>query len=627
MTGSTATPGTPAAGTAPVATVLVDELGPDVEHEGGPAPPGGPLAARQRVAYVVPVLSMGRELVLRLLALGWCTTSVMFWLWWASPQRGGWNFGRGVATAGLAWLFLLGAHYLFFVCRMSRPNPALPLPQLRVAIVVTKAPSEPWTMVEATLRAMLAQDLPYPFDVWLADEHPSGKAVRWCRGHGVKISTRYGVAEYHQPSWPRRTRCKEGNLAYFYDRYGYDGYDVVAQLDADHVPAPGYLTEMVRPFLDPTVGYVAAPSLCDANADRSWTVRGRLYCEATLHGPVQAGCNDGYAPVAIGSHYAVRTAALRSVGGIGPELAEDYTTTLWMQSGGWNGVFAIDAEAHGDGPETLSAMLLQERQWAESLGTILTRWAPSRMRTVPLRARIRLTFALVYYLVQGLACLSASLLPAVGVTIGATWGNSGLAEFYLYLWPSSLLLMLTTLWLRRCGVLRPRRARLWSYDVMLFQLVRWPWTTWGFLRGMCAGRREVSGGFKVTPKGRRQGRLFDDGLLLPLFALVAFPLTVLLLAPRPERALGLFLVLMGQSTLYMVAALSVVALHLQTARRHRQDMLAARDARRRGRHRHTPSHRQDPWLTADAGGRALALATTCVLLGSAALVAAALRLL
>src|SRR5207302_7930091 len=133
-------------------------------------------------------------------------------------------------------------------------------------------------------------------------------------------------AGYHNPSWPRRAKCKEGNLAFFYEVLdGYGRYDFVVQLDADHVPDHTYLTEMVRPFINPAVGYVAAPSVCDANADVSWAARARLYAEAAWHGSVQAGSNDGYAPQCIGSHYAVRSTALRSIGGLGPELAEDFS--------------------------------------------------------------------------------------------------------------------------------------------------------------------------------------------------------------------------------------------------------------------------------------------------------------
>ncbi|MBV8960500.1 MAG: glycosyltransferase, partial [Actinobacteria bacterium] len=311
-----------------------------------------------------------------------------FWLWWLTVGHGEWTAPAVIVTALLAWVFALPFYFFFFASRMTRPNPALPVPDLRCAMVVTKAPSEAWSILQHTLEAALAQDFPHSYDVWLADERPTEESVRWCAEHGVKVSTRFGVAEYHQPEWPRRTKSKEGNLAYFYDHVGYSRYDVVAQLDADHVPSAGYLAAMVRPFADPGVGYVSAPSVCDANADKAWTVRGRLFREAAMHGPVQAGSNGGFAPVCIGSHYAVRTRALKEVGGLGPELAEDYTTTLWLQSGGWDGVFSIDAEAHGDGPESVAEMLTQEIQWARSLGIVLTRYAPTKLRTVPLRARL-----------------------------------------------------------------------------------------------------------------------------------------------------------------------------------------------------------------------------------------------
>jgi cellulose synthase/poly-beta-1,6-N-acetylglucosamine synthase-like glycosyltransferase len=516
----------------------------------------------KRQRYLVPVLNVKQEAVLRLVVVAWSASTALFWLWWLAPARGGWTLGRGVATTALAWLFLLGGYFLFFACRMQRPNPAMPLPDLRVAIVVTKAPSEPWPVVEQTLRAMLDQDMPYRYDVWLADERPSGKTLRWCKGHGVQVSTRYGVADYHQPTWPRRTKSKEGNLAYFYDHYGYERYDVVAQLDADHVPARDYLKEMVRPFADPGIGYVAAPSVCDANEARGWTVKGRLHREASLHGPVQAGSNGGWGPLCIGSHYAVRTAALRDVGGLGPELAEDYATTLWMQSAGWGGAFAIDAEAHGDGPETFDDMITQELQWSRSLGTILTKWAPGKVRTIPWKARARMSFALLFYLVQGVVCIAAVSLPAVGVLTGVAWGNTSFLEFYVHLWLPSLCLMGVMAWLRRCGVMRPTNAKLWSFDLVLFQLVRWPWTTWGFFQGMWAGRQSTPKAFRVTPKGLKSARPLNLKMLAPLLVLAAAPAIVIAIAPNPRQALGLTVVLALQAATYLIAAGAVIVRHV-----------------------------------------------------------------
>ena len=568
-----------------------------------PAPAEPRQQGARRARFLVPVLGIRQEAVLRVLVLAWVASSAFFWLWWLAPPRGSWTIGRGVATAGLAWLFLLGAYFLFFACRMTRSNPKVALPQLSVAIVVTKAPSEPWPMVEKTLRAMLAQDMPYRYDVWLADERPSGKTLRWCKGHGVHVSTRQGVAEYHQPTWPRRTKSKEGNLAYFYDLYGYNRYDVVAQLDADHVPAPGYLQEMVRPFADPGIGYVAAPSVCDANENKGWTVRGRLHREASLHGPVQAGSNGGWAPLCIGSHYAVRTSALRDVGGLGPELAEDYATTLWMQSGGWAGAFAIDAEAHGDGPETFDDMITQELQWSRSLGTVLTKWALQRFRTVPWKARARMSFALFFYLIQGIMCLAAVTLPTLGVLTGVTWGNTTFLQFYVHLWLPSLCLMTVLGWLRRCQVMRPVHAKLWSTDLVLFQLVRWPWTTWGFFQGMWAGRQATPKPFRVTPKGLKSARPLSLKMLSPLLLLSVMPAVVIAIAPHPREVLGLVLVLVLQAVTYLAASAAVIVRHVVAN--------AQLPSRRRDR------FNQAALLTWQSGGSAaLATAATAVLVAA-----------
>lgn len=534
---------------------------------------------------LVPVLTFGQEAVVRLLALGWVVTAIWFWLWWLSPERGSLATWRLIATGLMVWLFANAGYGLFFMCRMTRPNPALPVPELRTAMVVTKAPSEPWWVLEHTLGAMLAQDFPHPYDVWLADEDPSEEAVSWCEAHDVSISTRRGVAEYHRAEWPRRTRSKEGNLAYFYDTVGYDRYDVVSQLDADHVPSPGYLAEVVRPFAQPRVGYVSAPSICDANEGAGWYVRGRLHKEAALHGPIQAGCNNGWAPVCIGSHYAVRTAALRDVGGLGPELAEDYSTTLWLQSRGWEGVFAIDAEAHGDGPETVGDMLTQEWQWSRSLGVILTRWAPSRLRSTPWRARIRLTFALVHYLVQGLIFLLAVAVPAVAVLTRQSWGSTTLAGFYGHIWPSSIVLLALLAYLRRSQVLRPRHARLWSVDLLLFQIVRWPWNAWGFMNGMWLGLRRRAPGSAITPKGRgvRAGLRPRD--LLPTLMLALVPASVVIFIRHSGPSLGLQTVSAIASVTYLSTVLAVVGLDLCARRRDRPPATGARA----GRHLRRPT--------------------------------------
>ena len=188
--------------------------------------------------------------------------------------------GTILSSLLLAWQTFLPAYYFYFVGKMKRPNPVIAIPtEWRVAMVVTKAPSEPWLVVQSTLRACLKQS--HLHDTWLADEDPQPETIAWCQQQGVQLSCCKGIAAYHRGTWPRRTKCKEGNLAYFYDHYGYDRYDMVVQLDADHVPEPGYVESMLRPFADPKVGYVAAPSVCDANPQVSWVCECKSICRSS----------------------------------------------------------------------------------------------------------------------------------------------------------------------------------------------------------------------------------------------------------------------------------------------------------------------------------------------------------
>nr|MDT0667576.1 glycosyltransferase family 2 protein [Micromonospora sp. DSM 115978] len=134
--------------------------------------------------------------------------------------------------------------------------------------------------------------------------------------------------------------------------------------------------------------------------------------------PVQVGSNGWLAPACFGSHYAVRTAALRDIGGIGPELAEDFSTTYLMCAAGWDGAFAIDAEAHGDGPDTFAAALTQEFQWSRSLMVVFMDTFPRNVRKLPLLLRVRFLVALVYYPTLAVATVVGLALPPVACFTG-----------------------------------------------------------------------------------------------------------------------------------------------------------------------------------------------------------------
>ncbi|MGI9146985.1 MAG: glycosyltransferase [Chloroflexota bacterium] len=534
----------------------------------------------------VPVMSSRQRLAFRCAVAVWLLALVSFWSWWLQAEHVVTWIGMLLNSALLLWTTCLPAWCFFFVDRMKQPNTAVALPDGRVAMIVTKAPSEPWPMVRRTLEAMLAQSFPEPrdfflvfrrrstdtlrtFDVWLADEDPNEETVRWCAAHGVQLSSRKGVAEYNNPAWPGRERCKEGNLRYFYEaRDGYANYDFVVQLDADHVPTPNYLIEMLRPFTDARVGYVAAPSICDANAGESWSARARLYAEASLHGSLQAGYSNGYAPLCIGSHYAVRTTALMQIGGLGPELAEDHTTSLMMNAAGWRGAFALDAIAHGDGPSSLADCITQEFQWSRSLAKVLLACTPGHWRDLNLRGKVEFGFAQLWYPLFAAHLLVAFLVPPVALLIGTPWVDVDLAEFLIHSTVLTLCTIAPVYWIHRQGWFRPAESKLMSWEAVLFQLVRWPWVLLGVCQAFIGWLLHKEFTFKVTPKGMDGAQSLPLSVVVPYCVMALVQAAAAIAAGNPGDARGYYYFVLLNGLLYTLVSVAVTALHLRESLRH-----------------------------------------------------------
>lgn len=508
---------------------------------------------------LVPVLKPPQQAVLLALVLVWALATGLFWAWWLQPAHWAGLWGMALNTLLMVVVTALPLWTFYFVVQMQRVNPHSAYPSdLRLAMVVTKAPSEPWPLVRETLEAMLAQDPPH--DTWLADEDPTAEVMGWCLSRGVRVSSRRDAPAYHNVSWPRRRRCKEGNLAYFYDHYGYELYDVVVQLDADHRPDPGYLRAMAQPFADQRVGYVAAPSICDRNAASSWVARGRLYAESVLHGPLQLGLNSGFAPLCIGSHYAVRTAALAQIGGLGPELAEDHSTTLLFNSSGWRGVFAIDARCRGLGPETFEDAMVQEFQWARSLATILLSLTPRVVGGLPVHQRVQFLYCQLFYPLRGAFSVVGLFLPGVAMATSQPWVRVDYPQF-LALWVLQLLLSLLPLfWIRHLGWLNPPCSTLVGWEQMLFELTRGPWVLAGVLTA-CVDR--VSAGardFRVTSKQQQRQPLRLTFITPHLAIAVSGALLALLLGARAGEARGYVLLILISAFCSVLAAVLALGL-------------------------------------------------------------------
>ncbi|MER5833568.1 glycosyltransferase [Streptomyces sp. NPDC002130] len=153
-------------------------------------------------------------------------------------------------------------------------------------------------------------------------------------------------------------------------------YDLIVMMDGDTVFEPSTVRELVQPFGDPRVGAVAGnakvgnkDSLIGAwqhieyvmgfNLDR------RMYdvlrCMPTIPGAVGA----------------FRRSALERVGGMSDDtLAEDTDITMALHRDGWRVVYAENARAWTEAPETVQQLWSQRYRW--SYGTMQAIWKHRR---------------------------------------------------------------------------------------------------------------------------------------------------------------------------------------------------------------------------------------------------------
>ncbi len=81
----------------------------------------------------------------------WLAALAYFWTWWLQPAHVISTPAFIMTTATVAWVTLIPAYFIFIFVNAKRMKPSAAVPPGRIAMVVTKAPSEPFEVVRKTL--------------------------------------------------------------------------------------------------------------------------------------------------------------------------------------------------------------------------------------------------------------------------------------------------------------------------------------------------------------------------------------------------------------------------------------------------------------------------------------------
>lgn len=428
----------------------------------------GPTTAGSQVPRVAyrSMLRGSTRIVLSLLVLGnsLLTLGLLSWLLLPEhlPEAGYVGFVDWRVTAARMCFCLVIVVEAIKLCqnlavwtlvyRAKDPVPMHPQGGLRVALLTTIVPSkEPVELVERTLVAMREVRYRGDVDVWILDEENSPAVRAMAARIGVLHFTRKGRFEYNQPSGPYRARTKAGNHNAWRDEHEWR-YDIVCQMDPDHVPFPCLLERTLGYFRDPDTAFVVGPQVY-GNVHDTFVSRGASVQQYLFSGVVERAGNGLDAPLLIGTNHLYRPSAWAQIGGYQDSITEDHLTGMRILGtrnprtrNNWRGVYTPDVLAIGEGPTTWTDYFNQQKRWAYGIWQIKL---SSKLRAgIKLNRRQRLLFGMVqfYYpsvavhlLLGSLATIGYLLLDATPARLdGRIWaaflGLGTAGWFALWMW-------------------------------------------------------------------------------------------------------------------------------------------------------------------------------------------------
>jgi cellulose synthase/poly-beta-1,6-N-acetylglucosamine synthase-like glycosyltransferase len=350
----------------------------------------------------------------------------------------------------------------------------------RIAILIPTY-NEPVEVLLPTIAASVALEPAH--QTWVLDDGRRPEIRKLARQLGARYLTR-----------PDNRHAKAGNLNHALAKIR---ADLVAVLDADHVPTARFLSATLPYFDDEGMAFVQTPqdfyNLESFEHERRGD--GRVFNEESVFYRVIAPAKSHWAaPFWCGTCAVVRVAALRSVGGVATDsVTEDIHTTIRMYRAGWRGTYHNEVLARGLAPDDAAAYLLQRHRWALGAMQVLRRENP--LFGPGLRAPQRLAFLTTLfgwfdswrtlaYIVIPLAVVLTGAVPiaAPGIVFG---------PFFLVTLGSQFV----ALRLLARGHYPPLLS-------LLFEMLRMPAVLPATLAIFAPSRERR---FQVTPKGRHPG--------------------------------------------------------------------------------------------------------------------------
>ena len=283
---------------------------------------------------------------------------------------------------------------------------------------------------------------------------------------------------------PTHEAAKAGNLNH---ALCWTNGELIATLDADHIPLPDFLDETIGFFNDPAVAIVQGPQLF-YNLD-SFEHEGPDWHEQKLFFHViLPGKNRTNSAFWCGSPAVLRRSAIESIGGVAEEtVTEDLHTSIRLARHGYHVVYIDRPLAVGLAPATIRDFLIQRFRWAQGAMQTFRIDNPLAGRGLTFRQRISFFASMETYF-DALQKLTLLAIPILVLLTGALPISTLTWPFWLRFTPY-MILTFSALWLLGRGI-----YNIW--DVLRYDTIKM-FTFAAALQTLVTGRARP---FQVTSK-------------------------------------------------------------------------------------------------------------------------------
>ncbi|MCA0376913.1 MAG: glycosyltransferase [Gemmatimonadetes bacterium] len=212
--------------------------------------------------------------------------------------------------------------------------------------------NEPIELLRDTLRA--ATEIRYPHRTLLLDDGN--------RADVATLAAEFGAIYLGRAD---NVHAKAGNLN---NGLAHSTAEFIVTLDADHVPLPGLIDELLGFFREEAVGIVQANQDC-YNLDSfqhevDWRAKSGWQMQELFFNVIQPAKDGFNATIYCGSPAMLRRRALDEIGGFATgTITEDLHTGLRLQKRGWRVRYVNRSVARGLAAQTFAGFASQWRRW------------------------------------------------------------------------------------------------------------------------------------------------------------------------------------------------------------------------------------------------------------------------